>query len=87
MQFTMQADERTFFEVLREQAEREVDPMELLYPHETPYFDKYDEFVPDELVRKGFAYGVLDIAGMLERIGQWTRRYLPRNDVPGLPSL
>ena len=87
MQFTMQADERTFFEVLREQAEREIDHMELLYPNETPYFDKYDEFVPDELVRKGFAYGVLDIKGMLERIGQWTRRYLPKNDAPGLPSL
>ena len=87
MQFTMQADERTFFEVLRQEAEREIDPMELLYPNETPYFDKYDEFVPDELVRKGFAYGVLDIKGMLERIGQWTRRYLPKNDAPGLPSL
>ncbi len=77
MQFTMQADEHTFFEVLREQASLPLDPMELVYPGETPYFDKYDEFVPDELVRKGFAYGVLDIEGMLERIGQWTARALP----------
>lgn len=77
MQFTMQADARTFFEVLRQQAGRPLDPMELLYPGETPYFDKYDDFVPDELVRKGFAYGVLDIEGMLERVRQWTVRELP----------
>jgi ATP-dependent Lhr-like helicase len=77
MQFTRQADARTFFDVLREQAAIPLDPMELLYPNETPYFDKYDDFVPDELVRKGFAYGVLDIEGMLERIHQWTARLLP----------
>lgn len=71
IQFTMQADARTFFEVLREQAELPLDPMELLYPGETPYFDKYDDFVPEELVRKGFAYGVLDMEGMKKRIYEW----------------
>lgn len=45
--------------------------MELLYPGEVPVFEKYDEFVPEELVRKGFACGVLDINGMKERILQW----------------
>ena len=77
MQFTMQADEATFFEVLREQAALPLDPMELLYPGETPYFDKYDDFVPDELVRKGFAYGVLDVEGMLDRVRQWCAQTLP----------
>ena len=77
MQFTMQVDAHTFFEVLREQASIPIDPMELLYPGETPYFDKYDEFVPDELVRKGFAYGVLDIEGMLDRVRQWCAQALP----------
>ncbi|MBP3892808.1 MAG: DEAD/DEAH box helicase [Atopobiaceae bacterium] len=76
MQFTMQADEEAFFDVLREQASLPLDPMELLYPNETPYFDKYDDFVPDELVRKGFAYGVLDVEGMLERVRSWTARRL-----------
>ena len=33
--------------------------MELLYPKEEPLFEKYDEFLPVELVRKGFAYGIL----------------------------
>ena len=31
-------------------------------------FDKYDEYLPYELVRKGFAFGVLDIEGMRNRI-------------------
>jgi ATP-dependent Lhr-like helicase len=76
LQFTMQADEHRFFEVLRQQASMPLDAMELVYPGETPYFDKYDEFVPDELVRKGFAYGVLDVEGMLVRVRQWCARAL-----------
>ena len=47
--------------------------LELVYPGEVPVFEKYDEFVPDELVRKGFALGVLDIAGMKKRVRQWGR--------------
>ncbi|MDI9590869.1 MAG: DEAD/DEAH box helicase [Acidobacteriota bacterium] len=77
MQFTMRADRRTFFEVLREQAAAPLDPMELLYPGETPYFDKYDEFVPDELVRKGFAHGVLGVEEMLDRVRSWCAPHLP----------
>ena len=30
-----------------------------------------DEYVPDDLVRKGFAYGVLDIDGMKQRVLSW----------------
>ena len=33
--------------------------MDLVYPNEVPLFDKYDEYLPEELVKKGFAYGVL----------------------------
>ena len=71
MQFTMRADAQTFYDVVQEEAARPIDPMELVYPGEVPRFDKYDEFVPDELVRKGFAYGVLDVDGMLEAIRSW----------------
>lgn len=53
MQFKMKADEKTFFEVLAAEAEKDFDPIELVYPGEVPYFDRYDEFVPEELVRKG----------------------------------
>ena len=71
MQFKMQADAEGFFRIVKEQAELPLDPMELLYPGEVPYFDKYDEHVPPELIRKGFALGVLDVEGMLARIRAW----------------
>lgn len=71
MQFKMKAGREEFFAVLRETAQEKFDPMELVYPDEIPVFEKYDEFVPAELVRKGFAYGILDIEGMKERILGW----------------
>ena len=71
MQFTMQATEEAFYRILREEAAKDFDPLELVYPKETPVFEKYDEFVPAELVRKGFACGVLDVEGMKARIRDW----------------
>ena len=71
MTFVMKASEQEFFSVVKDAAERLEDPMELLYPAEIPYFEKYDELVPTELVRKGFAEGVLDVEGMRERVAQW----------------
>ena len=72
MQFTMKAEREEFFRILFEMEKQPLDPMELVYPKEVPIFDKYDEFVPAELVRKGFAYGVLDIDGMKEKIRSWS---------------
>ena len=60
MQFTMQVSEADFHRILREEIARPIDPMELLYPNETPVFDKYDDTLPPELTRRGFAYGVLE---------------------------
>ena len=71
MQFKMQVDADEFYRIVKEQAELPLDPMELLYPGEVPYFDKYDENVPPELIRKGFALGILDVDGMLARIAEW----------------
>ena len=71
IQFTMQADEGEFFRIVKEEAEKEIEPMELVYPKEVPVFEKYDEFVPEELIRKGFAYGILDIDGMKKRMRSW----------------
>ena len=71
LQFTMQASAEEFFKITSEEAAKDFDPMDLLYPAENPVFEKYDEFVPAELVRKGFAYGVLDVAGMKKRIAEW----------------
>ena len=71
MQFTMQVNEGEFFEILKEEADADFDPLELVYPKEVPVFDKYDQYVPPELVRKGFALGVLDVEGMKKRVREW----------------
>ena len=71
IQFTMKADEESFYQVLFEEIEKPLDPMELVYPKELPVLDKYDEYLPEELVKKGFAYGVLDLDGMKKRILEW----------------
>lgn len=71
LQFCMDADEKRFYEVLAQAAKIPLSPMELLYEGEVPYFEKYDLLLPKGLIRKGFAYGVLDIEGMLLRVGQW----------------
>lgn len=73
MQFTMKADAASFFRVVTEEAEKEFDPLELVYPKEIPVFEKYDEYVPAELIRKGFALGVLDIEGMRQRVKTWKK--------------
>ncbi len=72
MTFRMKADKETFFRVVREQAEAEFDPLELVYPDEIPLFEKFDEYVPAELVRKGFAYGILAVDEMRARVRNWT---------------
>ena len=71
LQFRMDADEETFYEVCAEAAQSDFDPIELVYPGEVPYFNKYDQFLPESLVRKGFAEGVLDIEGMRRRVASW----------------
>lgn len=75
IQFTMKGSKEDFFRVLKEEAARPIDPMELVYPKEVPLFEKYDEHLPVELVRKGFAYGVLNIDEMLSAINEWCRNY------------
>ena len=71
MQFTMKVSEAEFFQILRDEIQKPFDPLELVYPKELPLFDKYDEYLPEELVRKGFAHGVLDIDGMKETVLSW----------------
>lgn len=68
MQFTMRATKEEFFRVLKEQAAKEFDPLDLVYENEIPVFEKYDCYLPRELIRKGFACGVLDIKGLKDRI-------------------
>ena len=60
--------------LLTEEAAKPLDPMELVYPGEVPVFEKYDEFLPEELVRKGFAYGILDIDTMRKRVLEFCKQ-------------
>ncbi len=71
IQFTMKASREDFFRTLAEEAEKPFDPMELVYPKEIPLFEKYDDFLPAKLVKKGFAYGILSMTEIKERIKDW----------------
>lgn len=71
MQFTMKVSPSAFFQIVAEEIRKPIDPMELVYPKELPLFDKYDEYLPEELVKKGFAHGVLDLEGMKEAVLSW----------------
>ena len=79
MQFTMKVTPAEFFCVLAEEAAEAFDPMELLYPDEVPIFDKYDEFLPTELVRRGFAHGILDVDGMRTAVLAWSNARIDRS--------
>ncbi|MDO4553452.1 MAG: DEAD/DEAH box helicase [Bacillota bacterium] len=71
IQLRMKAGREEFFRVLSHMEKQPLDPMELVYEEEVPLFEKYDEFLPPELVRKGFAYGILGIDEMRRRIRSW----------------
>ncbi len=75
IEFKMKATKEEFFKVLAEAAKQPIEPLELVYPDEVPLFEKYDEFVPPELIKKGFAYGILDICGMKDRILGWDKEF------------
>ena len=78
IQFKMTCSEQEFFDCLAGLADEPFDLMDLLFPGEVPYFEKYDGFLPEELVRRGFAYGVLDVEGAKARIRSWGEaRVLP----------
>lgn len=73
LQFTMKVSASDFYRIMAEEAEQDFDPLELVYPNEVPNFEKYDEYIPAELVRKGFALGVLDVEGMKQSVRSWSR--------------
>lgn len=71
IQFRMPCGQREFFDALSRLADDPFDPIELLFPAEVPIFEKYDGYLPPELVRRGFAYGVLDVDKAKARIRSW----------------
>ena len=85
----MSAGPGEFFRTLIDEANKSFDPLDLLGPTEVPVFEKYDSLLPPELVRKGFAKGVLDVQGMRSRVNEWepyaTSAELPSGGgVPGV---
>ena len=75
IQFKMRGTKDDFFKVLTEQERQPLDPMELIYENEIPLFDKYDEYLPPALVKKGFAHGILGIDEMKARIRGWQKNH------------
>ena len=77
--FKMKVSKEEFFRIAAEEAAEDFDPMDLVYPDEIPLFEKYDEYVPAELVRKGFAYGILAVEEMKSRIRSWNEVKIPNS--------
>ncbi len=78
IQFKMKATREEFFDLLSNMEKQPLDPMELIYKGEVPLFDKYDEFLPEDLVKKGFAFGILGIDEMKMRIRSWEKQEPPK---------
>ena len=57
IQLPMHVSEQEFYQIVLEEAKKEWDPLELVYPKEVPVFEKYDEYVPDELIKKALLMG------------------------------
>ena len=76
MYFAMDGDEQDFWRILKEEADKDFNPLDLVYPKEVPGIDKYDQYLPKELLRKEFAYSVLDIQEMKRCVKQMADNYL-----------
>lgn len=82
----MEATAEEFFHIVTEEAARDFDPLDLLGPHYAPRFEKYDKFIPPTLLRKGFAYGVLDVEEMKKRVLSWAQYMNQPNSLPAVPK-
>ena len=58
--FRMERTREEFFAVLAALAAAPIDCTELVAPSELPVFDKYDPFIPGELLRRAYATDRLD---------------------------
>ena len=76
MYFAMDADEQEFWRIIGEEATKDFEPLELVYPNEVPGIDKYDQYLPKELLRKEFANSVLDIKEMKRCVKQMVKENL-----------
>lgn len=75
MEFSMDVTADEFYQIVGEEAAKDFDPLDLIFENEVPGLDKYDRYVPDELLKKGFARGVLDIKTMRSCVRRLVRKY------------
>ncbi len=57
----------------RTYADRRVLPIELVNPKELPLFEKYDEYIPGDLLRHAYSLDRLDMEEAIQRIEQMNR--------------
>jgi len=50
----------------------EVTPDDLVDANESPELNKYDQYVPSDLLRKAFAADWLDVGEMKKHLSEWT---------------
>ena len=80
MEFSMDASEEEFYQIIKEESAKDFDPIDLIFENEVPVFDKYDQYIPDELIKKGFAQGVLDIKEMRRCVRRLVRQHHKEQD-------
>lgn len=57
-----------------------VSPLSLVNPKELPVFEKYDEYVPGDLLRHAYAVDRLDMKEAMSRVGQIAQEWLGFSD-------
>jgi ATP-dependent Lhr-like helicase len=62
--------ESLYFEI-KSLGDRRLEGETLLAEDEAPKFQKYDEFIPAELLRKAFTSDYLDIPGLSREVSGW----------------
>lgn len=76
MYFSMDASEEEVWRILGEEAAKDFEPLDLVYSNEVPGIDKYDQYLPKELLRKEFAYSILDVNEMKHCVKEMVNNYL-----------
>jgi ATP-dependent Lhr-like helicase len=69
----VKGDVQALHQALVSLAQEHIDPLDLVGPDETPPPQKYDEFIPPDLLRKAFAADYLDVVGMQKALVGWQR--------------
>lgn len=67
----VKGDAQTLHQALVSFAREHIESLDLVGPDEKPPSQKYDEFIPQDLLRKAFATDYLDVIGLQKAIAGW----------------